>query len=116
MEGDINQKLFDGANKTEVEEPTVREKIWTKSKKMWVVAAPATFIRFSTFGVTVISQAFVGHIGPTGLAAYLLCFTVLMRFGIGVLYGMASALKQYVVKHLEQNNTICWGYTFKDHG
>ncbi|KAE8684723.1 Co-chaperone GrpE family protein [Hibiscus syriacus] len=60
---------------------------------MWVVAAPATFTRFSTFGVTVISQAFVGHIGPTELAAYSLCFTVLVRFGNGVLLGMASALE-----------------------
>ncbi|KAK8546493.1 hypothetical protein V6N13_067708 [Hibiscus sabdariffa] len=93
MEGDINQKLLNGADKTQVQEPTLGAKIWTESKKMWVVAAPATFTRFSTFGVTVISQAFVGHIGPTELAAYSLCFTVLLRFGNGILLGMASALE-----------------------
>ncbi|XP_039034755.1 protein DETOXIFICATION 21-like [Hibiscus syriacus] len=93
MEGDINQKLLNGADTTEGEELTFREKIWTESKKMWVVAAPAIFTRFSTFGVTVISLGFVGHIGPTELAAYSLCVTVLLRFGNGILLGMASALE-----------------------
>ncbi|XVF30682.1 hypothetical protein REPUB_Repub16aG0079200 [Reevesia pubescens] len=93
MEGDINQKLLKETEKTEVEEVKLKEKIWTESKKMWVIAGPAIFTRFSTFGVTVISQAFVGHIGPTELAAYSLCFTVLLRFGNGVLLGMASALE-----------------------
>nr|CAD1828990.1 unnamed protein product [Ananas comosus var. bracteatus] len=60
---------------------------------MWVVAGPAIFTRFSTFGVSVITQAFVGHVGPTELAAYALVFTVLVRFANGVLLGMASALE-----------------------
>ncbi|XP_021281967.1 protein DETOXIFICATION 21-like [Herrania umbratica] len=93
MEGDINQKLLAGTENTVVEEVKFREKLWTETKKMWVVAGPAIFTRFSTFGVTVISQAFVGHIGATELAAYSLCFTVLLRFGNGVLLGMASALE-----------------------
>ncbi|XVF56754.1 hypothetical protein PTKIN_Ptkin06aG0145400 [Pterospermum kingtungense] len=93
-QGDINQKLLAEAEKSEeVEEVTLKEKIWTETKKLWVVAGPAIFTRFSTFGVTVISQAFVGHIGPTELAAYSLCFTVILRFGNGVLLGMASALE-----------------------
>jgi Na+-driven multidrug efflux pump len=49
------------------------------------VAGPSICTRFSTFGVTVISQAFVGHIGPTELAAYALVSTVLMRFSSGIL-------------------------------
>ncbi|XVF06715.1 hypothetical protein REPUB_Repub06bG0074600 [Reevesia pubescens] len=93
MEGDMNRKLLTDAEKTEVEEVKLREKILTETKKLWIVAAPAIFTRFSTFGVTVISQAFVGHIGPTELAAYSLCFTVILRFGNGVLLGMASALE-----------------------
>ncbi|OMO49410.1 Multi antimicrobial extrusion protein [Corchorus olitorius] len=92
-EGDINQKLLGKAEKSGIEELTLKEKIWVETKKMWVVAGPAIFTRFSTFGVTIISQAFVGHIGPTELAAYSLCFTVLLRFGNGVLLGMASALE-----------------------
>ncbi|KAK8565005.1 hypothetical protein V6N13_020136 [Hibiscus sabdariffa] len=94
MEGDLNQKLVTEAYENGDEEDVkFEEKVWTELKKMWVIAGPAIFTRFSTFGVTVISQAFVGHIGPTELAAFSLCFTVLLRFGNGVLLGMASALE-----------------------
>jgi multidrug resistance protein, MATE family len=58
---------------------------WEENKKLWVVAGPSIFTRFSCFGVTVISQAFIGHIGPTELAAYALVSTVLMRFSNGIL-------------------------------
>ncbi|KAB1994725.1 hypothetical protein ES319_D13G116900v1 [Gossypium barbadense] len=93
MKGDISQRLLKEAEKIEVEEATLKEKIWMELKKTFVVAAPATFTRFSTFGIAVISQAFIGHIGPVELAAYSLCFTCLLRFGNGVLLGMASALE-----------------------
>ncbi|TKW07617.1 hypothetical protein SEVIR_7G318801v4 [Setaria viridis] len=66
---------------------------WVENKKLWVVAGPSIFTRFSSFGVTVISQAFIGHIGATELAAYALVSTVLMRFSNGILLGMASALE-----------------------
>ncbi|CAN6344272.1 unnamed protein product [Urochloa humidicola] len=68
-------------------------RVWEENKKLWVVAGPSIFTRFSSFGVTVISQAFVGHIGATELAAYALVSTVLMRFSTGILLGMASALE-----------------------
>jgi hypothetical protein len=59
---------------------------WEENKKLWVVAGPSIFTRFSSLGVTVISgQAFIGHIGPTELAAYALVSTVLMRFSNGIL-------------------------------
>ncbi|KAL0404728.1 UNVERIFIED_CONTAM: protein DETOXIFICATION 21 [Sesamum radiatum] len=54
---------------------------------------PAMFTRFSTFGINVISQAFVGHIGSTELAAYALVFTLLTRFANGLLLGLASGLE-----------------------
>ncbi|KAF7819213.1 protein DETOXIFICATION 21-like [Senna tora] len=59
---------------------------------MWIVAAPAVFTRFSTFGLNVISQAYIGHIGSKQLAAFALVYTVLIRFANGILLGMASAL------------------------
>ncbi|KAK8660356.1 hypothetical protein V6N13_051283 [Hibiscus sabdariffa] len=92
MEGGLRQKLVTQGKKNE-DEDELKDKVWRETKKMWIVAGPAIFTRFSTFGVTVISQAFVGHIGPTELAAFSLCFTVLLRFGNGVLLGMASALE-----------------------
>ncbi|KAL9308124.1 putative multi antimicrobial extrusion protein [Arabidopsis thaliana] len=70
----------------------LKEKVWSESKKLWVVAAPSIFTKFSTYGVSLVTQGFVGHIGPTELAAYSITFTVLLRFSNGILLGMASAL------------------------
>ncbi|KFK45051.1 hypothetical protein AALP_AA1G337600 [Arabis alpina] len=80
-------------NDGEEYELKMRERVWRESKKLWVVAAPAIFTRFSTFGVSLISQAFIGHLGPTELAAFSISFTVLLRFSNGILLGMASALE-----------------------
>ncbi|KAL8132248.1 hypothetical protein AgCh_007944 [Apium graveolens] len=91
MEDSVRENLLTEVQRAE-EEGTLKERVWTESKKMWIVAAPAIFTRFSTFGVSIISQAFIGHIGPTELAAYALVSTVLLRFANGVLLGMSSAL------------------------
>ena len=72
----------------------LKKKIWNESKKMWIVAAPAILIRFSTFGVNVVSQAFVGHIGATELAAYTLVYSVLLRFSNGILVYKYSYLRR----------------------
>ncbi|KAI4967995.1 hypothetical protein ZWY2020_039038 [Hordeum vulgare] len=77
----------------EEEEAGLRRQLVEENRKLWAVAGPSICTRFSTFGVTVISQAFIGHIGPTELAAYALVSTVLMRFSNGILLGMASALE-----------------------
>ncbi|RDY06618.1 Protein DETOXIFICATION 21, partial [Mucuna pruriens] len=94
MEGDLTQKLLskEKTQEQDEDESSFVKKVWIENKAMWVVAAPAIFTRFSTFGITVISQAFVGHIGPRELAAFALVFTVLIRFANGILLGMASAL------------------------
>ncbi|CAM0908417.1 unnamed protein product [Alopecurus aequalis] len=64
-----------------------------ENKKLWVVAGPSICTRFSTFGLTVISQAFIGHIGVVELSAFALVSTVIMRFSTGIMLGMASALE-----------------------
>ncbi|CAA2993457.1 DETOXIFICATION 21-like [Olea europaea subsp. europaea] len=93
----MNEKLLrevkDGDNVEEEERIKFKDKLWNESKKMWIVAGPAIFTRFSSFGINIISQAFVGHIGATELAAYALVFTVLLRFANGILLGMASGLE-----------------------
>lgn len=89
----MKEKLLVPEENDGIEKVEFNDKLWTEMKKIWIVAGPAIFSRFSTFGVTVISQAFFGHIGPTELAAYSLVFTVFVRFGNGVLLGMASALE-----------------------
>ncbi|KAJ0014439.1 hypothetical protein Pint_20795 [Pistacia integerrima] len=94
MEGEMEEKLLRQAEENHVdEEINLKDKVWTETKKMWIVAGPAIFTRFSTFGMNLVSQAFVGHIGSTELAAYSLVVTVLLRFANGILLGMASALE-----------------------
>lgn len=85
MEGEINEKLLTEREDIDVKEVQFKDKLWTEIKKMWIVAGPAIFTRFSTFGINVVSQAFIGHIGSTELAAYSLVFTVLLRFSNGIL-------------------------------
>ncbi|CAB4286088.1 unnamed protein product [Prunus armeniaca] len=80
-------------DKEEDENLPLKTRVWRETKTMWVVAGPAIFTRVSTFGINVISQAFIGHIGSTQLAAFSLVFTVLIRFANGILLGMASALE-----------------------
>ncbi|WJX29688.1 Protein DETOXIFICATION 21, variant 2 [Trifolium repens] len=91
MKDELRQKLLE--KKINSEEESLRKRVWDESKKIWVVAGPAIFTRFSSFGMNVITQAFVGHIGSTELAAYALVSTVLTRFVIGILLGMSSALE-----------------------
>ena len=61
------------------------KRIWEEEKKLFLVAGPAIITRLSTFGVSMISQAFIGHMGSTELAAYALVFTVIVRFSNGIL-------------------------------
>ncbi|XP_027352055.1 protein DETOXIFICATION 21-like [Abrus precatorius] len=96
MGDEIKEKLLHKQNNSlegVEEEESLRKRVWEESKKMWAVAGSAIFTRFSTFGITVVSQSFIGHIGSTELAAYALVMTVLVRFANGVLIGMASALE-----------------------
>lgn len=86
MEGDEEKRLLMKEQRSEEEESSsVVKRVWNESKLMWIVAAPAIFTRFSTFGINVISQGFVGHIGARELAAFALVYTVLIRFANGIL-------------------------------
>jgi MATE family multidrug resistance protein len=87
MEGDhdLKKKLLVKKLDDNEEELSLVNKMWKENKLMWVVAGPAIFTRISTFGIQIISQAFVGHIGSKELAAYALVFTVLVRFVNGIL-------------------------------
>jgi MATE family multidrug resistance protein len=89
MEKNLKQNLLiknsPPSSSEEEHEETLGKRVWNETKLMWVVAAPAIFTRFSTFGIQIISQAFVGHIGSRELAAFALVFTVLIRFANGIL-------------------------------
>ncbi|KAJ4777255.1 Protein DETOXIFICATION [Rhynchospora pubera] len=71
---------------------SLRIRVCTESKKLWVVAGPAIFNHFATMGVMGITQALLGHVGTTELAAFALS-NVMDSLAVGVLLGMASALE-----------------------
>ncbi|KAF8051907.1 hypothetical protein N665_1654s0004 [Sinapis alba] len=81
----LEKTVDNGGEENELKSLDMRDKVWLESKKLWFVAAPAIFTRFSTFGVSLITQAFIGHLGPTELAAFSISFTVLLRFSNGIL-------------------------------
>lgn len=89
MEGEITEKLLLVGENDEI---SIKKKIWDETKQMWVVAGPAILIRFSTFSVHVISQAFIGRMSASELAAYALVFTVLFRFFLGLMSGMVNGV------------------------
>ncbi|KAJ3690455.1 hypothetical protein LUZ61_019619 [Rhynchospora tenuis] len=74
-------------------EESLHKRVRTESKKIWAVAGPAIITQFATTGVTGITQAFLGHVGPTELAAFALSNSILDRLATGILLGMSSALE-----------------------
>ncbi|XP_040998981.1 protein DETOXIFICATION 27-like [Juglans microcarpa x Juglans regia] len=68
-------------------------RIWIESKKLWYIAGPAIFSRVVNFSMSVITQAFAGHLGEVELAALSIGLSVILGFSFGFLLGMASALE-----------------------
>ncbi|EOY15354.1 MATE efflux family protein [Theobroma cacao] len=77
----------------EPEETNLISKIWFETKKLWLVAGPSIFSRLAMFSMTVITQAFAGHLGDLNLAAISIATTVIIAITFGFLLGMASALE-----------------------
>ncbi|KAJ4961540.1 hypothetical protein NE237_021450 [Protea cynaroides] len=71
----------------------LKSRIWIESKKFWRVASPAMITRITTYGILVVSQSFMGHIGETELASYAIIQIFLVRFANGIVFGMSSALE-----------------------
>jgi MATE family multidrug resistance protein len=57
-EVDVGEEVIDVDDKV-----SLKDKVWIEMKKMWIVAGLAMFTKLSTFGLNVVTQAFVGHIG-----------------------------------------------------
>nr|WAU17108.1 MATE2 [Alopecurus myosuroides] len=66
---------------------------WVESKLLWRIVGPAIFQRVALYGINVVAQAFIGHIGDLELAAFSIASTVVAGFNFGFLLGMASALE-----------------------
>ncbi|KAI6696985.1 hypothetical protein NL676_017104 [Syzygium grande] len=66
-------------------------KVWAESKKIWRATFPAMLARVTTYGIFVVTEAFIWHISDTELAAYALIQIIGMRFTNGIILGMSSA-------------------------
>ncbi|XP_042483304.1 protein DETOXIFICATION 20-like isoform X2 [Macadamia integrifolia] len=71
----------------------LKGRVWIESKQLWRIASPAILARITSFGILVVTQSFIGHIGATELAAYALVQIILVRFVNGILLGMGSAVE-----------------------
>ncbi|XP_031392292.1 protein DETOXIFICATION 22-like [Punica granatum] len=73
------------------EDSRLGSRVWVESKKIWRVAFPAMLSKVVFFGFFVVTQAFIGHIGKTELAAYALIQIIGVRFADEIILGISSA-------------------------
>ncbi|KAF5471933.1 hypothetical protein F2P56_008692 [Juglans regia] len=66
-------------------------RIWVETRRIWKIAFPSMLARVTQFGMFVVTQAFIGHLGEVELAAYALIQIITVRFANGILVGMSSA-------------------------
>ncbi|KAL0371726.1 UNVERIFIED_CONTAM: protein DETOXIFICATION 35 [Sesamum calycinum] len=64
-----------------------------ESVKLWRIGGPIAFQIVCQYGSTTVAIIFVGHLGDVELSAFSIALSVIGTFGIGVLYGMGSALE-----------------------
>ncbi|PPS20281.1 hypothetical protein GOBAR_AA00295 [Gossypium barbadense] len=69
----------------------LKTRVWIESKTIWRIAFPSILSRVTSFGMVVVTQSFLGHIGEVELATYALIQSILVRFMYGILIGMSSA-------------------------
>ncbi|GLJ07616.1 hypothetical protein SUGI_0070940 [Cryptomeria japonica] len=73
-------------------DPDLPGRFWVESKATWKIAGAAIFSRLATFGLNVITQAFIGHVGDLELAAFSMVISVIVGFTSGIIIGMGTAL------------------------
>ncbi|OMO69915.1 Multi antimicrobial extrusion protein [Corchorus capsularis] len=86
----MDEKLLIGSDQKK-DGGELKEKVWVESKKIWRIAFPASLTKLTSFGMFVITQAFIGHLSKVELAAYSLIQIITVRFAYGILLGMSSA-------------------------
>ncbi|KAI5355662.1 PREDICTED: DETOXIFICATION [Prunus dulcis] len=68
-------------------------RVWIESKKLWRIVGPNIINRLAGYSMTVITQAFAGHLGNVELASISIATNIIVGFGFALLLGMASALE-----------------------
>ncbi|XP_062174255.1 protein DETOXIFICATION 24-like [Alnus glutinosa] len=73
------------------EQSGLKQRTWAELKLMWRIAFPSILARVTSFGMIVVTQSFIGHVGELQLASYALVQSLILRFSNGILLGMSSA-------------------------
>ncbi|KAG8647985.1 hypothetical protein MANES_09G134800v8, partial [Manihot esculenta] len=71
----------------------LKKRVWEESKKIWRIAFPSMLTKITQFGMLVVTQGFIGHIGEVELAAFALVQIISVRFVQGIVLGMSSAME-----------------------
>ncbi|KAE8673781.1 MATE efflux family protein [Hibiscus syriacus] len=87
----MDERLLGSEEPKENSNNNLRNRVWEESKKLWKIGFPSILARVTAFGMFVVTQAFIGHIGQLELAAYALIQVIAVRFSNGILLGMSSA-------------------------
>jgi multidrug resistance protein, MATE family len=74
---------------------------WVESKKLWQIVGPAILQRTALYGINVVSQAFIGHIGDLEFAAFSIAAIVVSGFNFGFLVRLSSFLVALLHMHME---------------
>lgn len=90
MDENLEQRLLPREGEEE-EKTDLKTRIWIEKKKIWRVAFPSMLSSVTSFGMIVVTQSFIGHIGEVELATYALVQSIFVRFINGILIGMSSA-------------------------
>uniref|UniRef100_A0A5K1FR04 Protein DETOXIFICATION n=1 Tax=Nymphaea colorata TaxID=210225 RepID=A0A5K1FR04_9MAGN len=69
----------------EPEEAALLQQTWMELKKLWAIVGPTIFTRLAMYGMYVVTQAIVGHLGDLQLAALSIALTVIVGFNYGFL-------------------------------
>ena len=65
-------------------------RVGEENKKIWRVGFPAVLARATQYGMFVVTQAFIGHIGEVDLAGYSLIQIIAVGFANGILVSSVS--------------------------
>ncbi|KAK5785689.1 protein DETOXIFICATION 20-like isoform X2 [Gossypium arboreum] len=86
----MDERLI-GSEEPKENSNNLMKRVLEESGKLWKVGFPSMLARVTAFGMFVVTQAFIGHIGERQLAAYALIQVITVRFANGILLGMSSA-------------------------
>ncbi|TYI02350.1 hypothetical protein ES332_A11G260800v1 [Gossypium tomentosum] len=75
----------------EEEKSDLKRRVWVETKKIWRIAFPTMLTRVTSYGMIVVTQSFLVHIGEVQLATFALIQSIFVRFINGILIGMSSA-------------------------